>query len=114
MIKHSYLYMMNVVSGLVFHSFSNYIPEMKKQIILILTMCSYNFFLAEDPSENYIKLRDFVLVKLCQDLLCFSPGKLMQGFSQEMVMEAQQKLKINKVLNLNSASWTYSYQASTT
>ncbi|KAM9283952.1 histone acetyltransferase type B catalytic subunit isoform 2-T2 [Cariama cristata] len=51
---------------------------------------------AEDPSENYVKLRDFVLVKLCQDLLCFSPGKLMQGFSQEMVMEAQQKLKINK------------------
>ncbi|XP_040418437.1 histone acetyltransferase type B catalytic subunit [Cygnus olor] len=51
---------------------------------------------AEDPSENYIKLRDFVLVKLCQDMLCFSPGNLMQGFSQEMVMEAQQKLKINK------------------
>ncbi|NWQ90370.1 HAT1 acetyltransferase, partial [Burhinus bistriatus] len=51
---------------------------------------------AEDPSENYVKLRDFVLVKLCQDLLCFSPGKLMQGFSQEMVTEAQQKLKINK------------------
>ncbi|KAM6332771.1 histone acetyltransferase type B catalytic subunit [Podargus strigoides] len=51
---------------------------------------------AEDPSENYVKLRDFVLVKLCQDLLCFSPGKLMQGFSQEMVVEAQQKLKINK------------------
>lgn len=64
------------------------------------------FFLAEDPSENYVKLRDFVLVKLCQDLLCFSPGKLMQGFSQEMVMEAQQKLKINKVLNQNSCSWT--------
>uniref|UniRef100_A0A8C0VTK5 Histone acetyltransferase type B catalytic subunit n=1 Tax=Cyanistes caeruleus TaxID=156563 RepID=A0A8C0VTK5_CYACU len=51
---------------------------------------------AEDPSENYVKLRDFVLVKLCQDLLCFSPVKLMQGFSQEMVTEAQQKLKINK------------------
>uniref|UniRef100_A0A674JK49 Histone acetyltransferase type B catalytic subunit n=1 Tax=Terrapene triunguis TaxID=2587831 RepID=A0A674JK49_9SAUR len=51
---------------------------------------------AEDPSENYVKLRDFVLVKLCQDLPCFSPEKLMQGFSQEMVTEAQQKLKINK------------------
>lgn len=36
----------------------------------------------------------------------------MQGFSQEMVMEAQQKLKINKVLNQNCCSWTYSYEAS--
>lgn len=60
-----------------------------------------------------MKLRDFVLVKLCQDLLCFSPVKLMQGFSQEMVTEAQQKLKINKVLNQYSCSWTYSYQTST-
>ncbi|XP_020846623.1 histone acetyltransferase type B catalytic subunit [Phascolarctos cinereus] len=51
---------------------------------------------AEDPSESYVKLRDFVLVKLCQDLSCFSPDKLMQGFSQDMVTEAQQKLKINK------------------
>lgn len=83
---------------------------MRKQIILILaTFC---LFLAEDPSENYVKLRDFVLVKLCKDLLCFSPGRLMQGFSQEMVVEAQQKLKINKVLNQNGFSWTYSYQIS--
>nr|XP_033800318.1 histone acetyltransferase type B catalytic subunit isoform X5 [Geotrypetes seraphini] len=51
---------------------------------------------AEDPSENYVKLRDFVLVKLCQDLPCFSDEKLFQGFSKEMVMETQQKLKINK------------------
>ncbi|XP_030065388.1 histone acetyltransferase type B catalytic subunit isoform X2 [Microcaecilia unicolor] len=51
---------------------------------------------AEDPSENYVKLRDFVLVKLCQDLPCFSNEKLFQGFSKEMVMETQQKLKINK------------------
>lgn len=59
-----------------------------------------------------MKLRDFVLVKLCQDLVCFSPVKLMQGFSQEMVTEAQQKLKINKVLDQCSCSWTYSYQTS--
>lgn len=56
-----------------------------------------------------MKLRDFVLVKLCQDLLCFSPVKLMQGFSQEMVTEAQQKLKINKVLNHYCCSWKYSH-----
>ncbi|XP_006003025.1 histone acetyltransferase type B catalytic subunit isoform X1 [Latimeria chalumnae] len=51
---------------------------------------------AEDPSDNYIKLRDFVLVKLCQDLPSFSQDKLLQGFSQEMITETQQKLKINK------------------
>ncbi|KAM8934620.1 histone acetyltransferase type B catalytic subunit [Pelodytes ibericus] len=51
---------------------------------------------AEDPSENFVRLRDYVLVKLCQDLPCFSPEKLHSGFSQEMVTEAQQKLKINK------------------
>ncbi|XP_040296559.1 histone acetyltransferase type B catalytic subunit [Bufo bufo] len=51
---------------------------------------------AEDPSENFVRLRDFVLAKLCQNLPCFSPEKLLEGFSQEMVTEAQQKLKINK------------------
>lgn len=53
--------------------------------------------LAEDPSKSYVKLRDFVLVKLCQDLPCFSREKLMQGFSEDMAIEAQQKFKINKV-----------------
>ncbi|XP_069081434.1 histone acetyltransferase type B catalytic subunit isoform X2 [Pleurodeles waltl] len=51
---------------------------------------------AEDPSENFVKLRDFVLVKLCQDLPCFSSEKLVQGFSKEMKTDPQQKLKINK------------------
>ncbi|KAE8580936.1 hypothetical protein XENTR_v10024599 [Xenopus tropicalis] len=51
---------------------------------------------AEDPSENFVRLRDFVLVKLCQNLPCFSLEKLLCGFSQEMVTEAQEKLKINK------------------
>ncbi|KAM3917514.1 histone acetyltransferase type B catalytic subunit [Leptodactylus fuscus] len=51
---------------------------------------------AEDPSENFVRLRDFVLAKLCQSLPGFSPEKLLEGFSKEMVTEAQQKLKINK------------------
>ncbi|CAH2305754.1 histone acetyltransferase type B catalytic subunit [Pelobates cultripes] len=51
---------------------------------------------AEDPSENFVRLRDYVLVKLCQDLQCFSAEKLHLGFSKEMVTETQQKLKINK------------------
>ncbi|KAL0183615.1 hypothetical protein M9458_019311, partial [Cirrhinus mrigala] len=50
-----------------------------------------------DPSENYVKLRDFVLVKLCLTLPSFSSEKLSQGFSEEMVSEAREKLKINKV-----------------
>lgn len=56
------------------------------------------FFLAEDPSKSYVKLRDFVLVKLCQDLPCFSRERLMQGFHEDMAIQAQQKFKINKVL----------------
>ncbi|KAK3543746.1 hypothetical protein QTP70_027158 [Hemibagrus guttatus] len=51
---------------------------------------------AEDPSDNYVKLRDFVLVKLCKDLPSFSNEKLAQGFSEEMATEAREKLKINK------------------
>ncbi|XP_016319658.1 histone acetyltransferase type B catalytic subunit-like [Sinocyclocheilus anshuiensis] len=51
---------------------------------------------SEDPSENYVKLRDFVLVKLCLTLPSFSSEKLSQGFSEEMVSEAREKLKINK------------------
>uniref|UniRef100_A0A8C5VUR2 Histone acetyltransferase type B catalytic subunit n=1 Tax=Microcebus murinus TaxID=30608 RepID=A0A8C5VUR2_MICMU len=51
---------------------------------------------AEDPSKSYVKLRDFVLVKLCQDLPCFSREKLMQGFNEDMAIEAQKKFKINK------------------
>ncbi len=55
---------------------------------------------AEDPSENFVKLRDFVLVKLCLTLPSFSSEKLSQGFSEEMVSEAREKLKINKVTSL--------------
>ncbi|KAJ8416857.1 hypothetical protein AAFF_G00327350 [Aldrovandia affinis] len=51
---------------------------------------------AEDPSENYVKLRDFVLVKLCQELPSFSTELLSEGFSDTMVTEACEKLKINK------------------
>ncbi|XP_023600664.1 histone acetyltransferase type B catalytic subunit isoform X4 [Myotis lucifugus] len=51
---------------------------------------------AEDPSESYVNLRDFVLVKLCQDLPCFTREKLMQGFNEDMAIEAQQKFKVNK------------------
>uniref|UniRef100_A0A3P9NA05 Histone acetyltransferase type B catalytic subunit n=1 Tax=Poecilia reticulata TaxID=8081 RepID=A0A3P9NA05_POERE len=51
---------------------------------------------AEDPSENYVKLRDYVLTKLCQKLPSFDADKLHLGFSADMIREAQEKLKINK------------------
>ncbi|XP_068184657.1 histone acetyltransferase type B catalytic subunit [Antennarius striatus] len=51
---------------------------------------------AEDPSENYVKLRDYVLAKLCQGLPSFAADKLCLGFSEDMVKESQEKLKINK------------------
>uniref|UniRef100_A0A674CWR3 Histone acetyltransferase type B catalytic subunit n=1 Tax=Salmo trutta TaxID=8032 RepID=A0A674CWR3_SALTR len=51
---------------------------------------------AEDPSESYVKLRDYVLVKLCQTLPSFSIDKLPLGFSDDMATEAREKFKINK------------------
>lgn len=44
-----------------------------------------------------MKLRDYVLVKLCQGLPAFAADKLHLGFAEEMVKEAQDKLKVNKV-----------------
>ncbi|TNN24738.1 Histone acetyltransferase type B catalytic subunit [Liparis tanakae] len=52
---------------------------------------------AEDPSESYVKLRDYVLVKFCQGLPSFAVDKLHLGFSADMAKEAQDQLKINKV-----------------
>uniref|UniRef100_A0AAZ3SGX6 Histone acetyltransferase type B catalytic subunit n=1 Tax=Oncorhynchus tshawytscha TaxID=74940 RepID=A0AAZ3SGX6_ONCTS len=49
-----------------------------------------------DPSENYVKLRDYVLVKLCQTLPSFATNKLPLSFSDDMATEAREKLKINK------------------
>lgn len=65
-------------------------------ILSVLNVCRC-LLSAEDPSENYVKLRDFVLSKLCQSLPAFAVDKLPLGFSEEMVKEAQDKLKINKV-----------------
>ncbi len=66
--------------------------------LILFVLCFFCFKSAEDPSENYVKLRDFVLGKLCQGLSSFAVDKLHLGFSADMVKEAQEKLKINKVL----------------
>ncbi|XP_034351007.2 histone acetyltransferase type B catalytic subunit [Arvicanthis niloticus] len=51
---------------------------------------------AEDPSRSYVKLRDFVLVKLCQVLPSFSRERLLQGFKEDMAIQARYHFKINK------------------
>lgn len=50
----------------------------------------------EDPSDNFARLRDFVDSKNCLQLESFQPVKLLQGFSDDMVKEAKEKLKLNK------------------
>uniref|UniRef100_A0A674PAL2 Histone acetyltransferase type B catalytic subunit n=1 Tax=Takifugu rubripes TaxID=31033 RepID=A0A674PAL2_TAKRU len=75
--------------------YSSYNPPPPPTHTFILLFLSFPF-LTEDPSENYVKLRDFVLSKLCQSLPAFAVDKLPLGFSDEMVKEAQDKLKINK------------------
>lgn len=53
----------------------------------------------EDPSEEFVRLRDFVDAQNCRKLEAFTKEKLQSGFSAEMVEEAQTHLKINKVLH---------------
>lgn len=50
----------------------------------------------EDPSENFMNLRDFVDAKNCSKLPSYHPSKLTKGFSLDMRQEALLKLKINK------------------
>nr|CAG4643974.1 EOG090X06NC [Lepidurus arcticus] len=50
----------------------------------------------EDPSEQFVRLRDFVDCKACLKLSSFQNDQLRKGFRQDMVQEAQTKLKLNK------------------
>nr|CAG4650171.1 EOG090X06NC [Sida crystallina] len=50
----------------------------------------------EDPSEEFVRLRDYVDVQNCLKLDAFVKEKLQQGFSNEMVDAARVALKINK------------------
>jgi len=50
----------------------------------------------EDPSENFVRLRDFVDCNRCLNLSAFTPDALVSGFSETMVTEARIKLKIPK------------------
>ncbi|CAH3154645.1 unnamed protein product [Pocillopora meandrina] len=51
----------------------------------------------EDPSFDFLRLRDYVDALACINLSAFSQENLRNGFSGEMVKEAREKLKINKI-----------------
>jgi len=54
-------------------------------------------FAVESPSLTFQKLRNYVDAINCSKLPTFKVECLKQGFSNEMVIEAKNKLKINKV-----------------
>nr|CAG4646276.1 EOG090X06NC [Macrothrix elegans] len=58
--------------------------------------CNILDITVEDPSEEFVRLRDFVDAKNCIRLPSFSKEKLKEGFSAEMIEEAKRELKINK------------------
>lgn len=68
-----------------------------------VTICCFGntikmgLFEAEDPSDNYVGLRDFVDCRNAAALSEFAPDKLKQGYGQEMRKAALEKLKIGPV-----------------
>ena len=63
---------------------------------------SYNNFffcvcVVEEPSYDFIRLRDYVDALDCSKLSAFAPDDLRSGFSDKMVQQAREELKINKV-----------------
>ncbi|KAK3106449.1 hypothetical protein FSP39_020292 [Pinctada imbricata] len=50
----------------------------------------------EDPSENFQRVRDYVDVKNCLGLVSFQPDRLRNGFNDDMVREARDKLKLSR------------------
>lgn len=53
-------------------------------------------FTVEDPTLEFTKLRNVVDTQVCLKLPSFSKEKVLQGFSKEMVQEANDKYKLNK------------------
>lgn len=64
---------------------------------LVFTCSTIFSFTVEDPSFDFLRLRDYVDALACIYLSAFSQENLRNGFSGEMVKEAREKLKINKV-----------------
>ncbi|GIY90632.1 histone acetyltransferase type B catalytic subunit [Caerostris darwini] len=50
----------------------------------------------EDPSDEFIRIRDFIDCKRCELLPTYSKELLQKGFNSDMAEEAKDKFKINK------------------
>lgn len=50
----------------------------------------------EDPSDNFVRLRDFVDVKNCLKSDVFSESEVMKGFTEKMALAAAKELKVCK------------------
>ena len=78
---------------------------------MLLTIIYYYYFIiiyllidivnvmgtVEDPSDEFIRLRDYVDSKNCIKLDVFAKEKLLTGFSSEMVEDVKSRFLINKV-----------------
>lgn len=51
----------------------------------------------EDPSYDFLRLRDYIDALGCSKLSSFAPENLCGGFNEKMVEQARKELKINKV-----------------
>jgi len=60
--------------------------------------CIKSFLIsAEDPSENFQRVRDFVDTKNCSTLNEFLPENIHSNFTTAMAKAAREHFKINKV-----------------
>ena len=50
----------------------------------------------EDPSDNFVRLRDFVDTKNCLKLPAYSKSEVLKGFSEDITTAAAKDLKICK------------------
>ena len=50
----------------------------------------------EDPSDNFVRLRDFVDTKNCLKLSAYGKNEVLKGFSDDMTIAAGKDLKICK------------------
>ncbi|KAI1289179.1 Histone acetyltransferase type B catalytic subunit [Halotydeus destructor] len=70
-----------------------------------LLQAIYNYYISisdvlditvEDPSDNFVRLRDYVDCKNCRKLASFSKSNLAKGWQDDMADEAQNVCRLNK------------------
>lgn len=65
-------------------------------------------FLVEDPSPEFVALRDYVDCQNALKLQCFRIPQILEPYSTEIEKECQSKLKMNKVhVLLHTYTCTY-------